>query len=244
MAIEIRLASLEANCRRVLRRTSREAEPQDPWSLRAGNEQNVRPAFLDVACGAAAGESAKPASLAKLTQHLFSGRGYIYEYFKGDSCVTNGKIFYMTEYLFNEERTSITHLPRPVNCRDQALGLAFLARAVGIEVGVCVAKTFNRHLYMKPGLLVGFSQETDNPFYRSTVERYCRNRLCGSEAHADEIERSYFTEHVYGLYDGRVYDACIGPRLGTDTEQTYLADCFEPGQDIHASSLGVNYVVE
>ena len=47
-----------------------------------------------------------------------------------------------------------------------------------------------------------------------------------------------------GTVDACVYDACIGPRLGTDTEQTYLADCFEPGQDIHASSLGVNYVVE
>ncbi|MGN0875660.1 MAG: hypothetical protein ACI4TC_00135 [Kiritimatiellia bacterium] len=215
-------------------------EPQDPWSLRAGNEQNVRPAFLDVACGAAAGESAKPAALAKLTQHLFSGRGYLYEYHTGGSrrWDEDGP-FDLSGYLF-DDTPSFFGNPREVNCFDQGCGLAFLARAIGIDVDVEQVSNSDERLYIKESLIVGLGSETDNPFYRSGAPRCCSHRLCGSELHAEGVSRSSFTKHVYVLYGGRVFDACMGPCLGTQTRQSYFADRFEPGQILDTSTLGVS----
>ena len=215
-------------------------EPQDPWSLRAGNEQNVRPAFLDVACGAAAGESAKPAALAKLTQHLFSGRGYLYEYHTGGSrrWDEDGP-FDLSGYLF-DDTPSFFGNPREVNCFDQGCGLAFLARAIGIDADVEQVSNSDERLYIKESLIVGLGSETDNPFYRSGAPRCCSHRLCGSELHAEGVSRSSFTKHVYVLYGGRVFDACMGPCLGTQTRQSYFADRFEPGQILDTSTLGVS----
>ena len=215
-------------------------EPQDPWSLRAGNEQNVRPAFLDVACGAAAGESAKPAALAKLTQHLFSGRGYLYEYHTGGSrrWDEDGP-FDLSGYLF-DDTPSFFGNPREVNCFDQGCELAFLARAIGIDADVEQVSNSDERLYIKESLIVGLGSETDNPFYRSGAPRCCSHRLCGSELHAEGVSRSSFTKHVYVLYGGRVFDACMGPCLGTQTRQSYFADRFEPGQILDTSTLGVS----
>ena len=46
-----------------------------------------------------------------------------------------------------------------------------------------------------------------------------RTQICS----ADETQRSFFQTHAFvGVYDGRIFDACVGPALGTLQINDYM----------------------
>lgn len=48
---------------------------------------------------------------------------------------------------------------------------------------------------------------------------------------------------MYVIYDGKVYDACVGPALGDMTEIEYLEDVIESGDYSSSINKGGRYYV-
>lgn len=187
-------------------------DPKSPWKPRhGGSSANVWSDVLDEACLAAEGELTKRGALSKITSHLFFGMGFVYDTVSGgSSCFhSNTKSFDVNEYL----EGLIT-----VNCYDQAYGILTLGGALGVDATVCFTSPFG---YINTTNLVGVGNPTNNPFMNDPES--CNEYICTSIAH----NRSSFSNHMYVLFDGVVFDACAGPELGTQSLMRYLMNVID-----------------
>ena len=137
-------------------------------------------------------------------------------------------IFELTRYMACEDGS--------VNCYDQAYGVATFAGLVGIKTQVVEAWPFG---YITTTNLVGVGR-CNNPVYESsdnhsywkeeidsmgnvTNKKYYTEILHVPVCAEDETQRSYFQAHAFvGVFDGRIFDACVGPGLGTLLINDYM----------------------
>lgn len=209
--------------------------PCMPWSDINGNVGAIWTDVLDVACVAAEGQSQKDAALSSITLYLFSQSGLVYDSYAGDTTMWNDWSFNLSKYL------KLLGDDDYVNCYDQASGVASLASSVGITAELILKTSFG---YIKPKAVVGVSELCNNPYFSDT-STYCSVANCNGHepCHAEGKIRSQFHNHMYVMFEGKIYDACVGPALGDKTESEYLEDVIESGDYSNGINKGGRYDV-
>ncbi len=132
--------------------------------------------------------------------------------------------------------SSVARKSRTVNCSDQSYGLATLGNLLGIHSTVVMPQPFG---YINTVNLVGVGP-CNNPGYESShTYQYWKEEIDGMGGvtnreynttiiHTpvcaeDETQRYYFLVHAYvWVFDGRIFDACVGPALGTLLINDYM----------------------
>jgi hypothetical protein len=200
--------------------------PEDPWDTTdTTNDDLYQPwvnalEFVTQTAGVK-GMADFPAAV-QLTTFLFSAHGLVYDSAGwGAAHYTSsplGGTFDLTGYV---AKTSGF-----VNCFDQAAALCAFAGVVGIAA--CY-KYLNPFGFIPTCNLVGCGS-TNNPFWLSTTPP--KAKIAG----ADDVQtlRDPFSCHAfiecYATHGGarwRIYDACVGPWLGTDE----FVDYYETAHD-------------
>jgi hypothetical protein len=192
-------------------------EPLSPWKKTPfGDDQNAWTNALEFALvtAGAAGSDSETNALAAITQHLFSGHGLVYDTAEGKSTYLTNSTFRLSAYMEKSGNSDTNRAGNIVNCYDQACAVSILGQLLGLDAEVIFLHPFG---YINPINLVGIGQ-CNNPFFSST------NAVVNTPmASPDDIRREYFSNHMYVLFDGTVFDACAGPSLGTQTHATYLS---------------------
>ena len=182
-------------------------EPAEPWTANGIDSQNPWADALELACTAANGMSVRASALAAVTLHLFNNMGFQYDVVNGSPHFFGRKknVFSFGNYISG----SFTK----VNCSDQAYGLATLGNLLGIYSTVVMTQPIG---YINTTNLVGVGL-CNNPLYLGS-ETTNHVAVCG----VDDVSRSRFTRHRYVFAEGFIFDACIGPALGMQTNIEYL----------------------
>jgi hypothetical protein len=165
------------------------------------------------------GASSKNKAIAKITSYLHGGTGLVYNVEGGGSpnyidkptgSILGGP-FKLKSYLSDPAEN-------PVNCYDQAGAIQTFAGAIGIQTQWIYSFPFGYIPGVSPdtGLqlpstdLIGVGL-TNNPFGTPLILNW------------NDIDRTFFVNHAFVMYNNQIYDACAGPHLGTEDLPTYLS---------------------
>jgi hypothetical protein len=103
-----------------------------------------------------------------------------------------------------------------VNCADMALATVTYATSVGCRM------TFHTHEpfgFINETYPIGLAARVNNPFFTGTGQRPwfgCQTYTnIGLVTRSDDLCRSLFGFHAYGVIDTQIFDATFGPHLGT-----------------------------
>ena len=96
-----------------------------------------------------------------------------------------------------------------VNCYDQAAALTCLGRLLGTNSEYCFLQPFG---YLNPINLVGFGI-CNNPFFAADPSKQLVDK---------DAPRSSFRNHAFVRLNGKIYDSCGGPEMGTNSLSNYL----------------------
>jgi hypothetical protein len=170
---------------------------------------------------AARGTSQIPEANSRMTQYVFSQKGFIYDIRLGKpGFVVNGggpvpKINltkFIMEAGFNRGG------PNVVNCHDLAGGLECYINLIGADSNYHFLRPFG---YLALTNLIGIIEAGEfipcnNPYFNSP-------RLPGPpEVDADDNRFTrIFANHAYVIDGGKVFDANVGPALGLQDEANY-----------------------
>jgi hypothetical protein len=105
-----------------------------------------------------------------------------------------------------------------VNCFDQAAAVQSLSGALGIKAGWDFLRPFG---FILKTNLVGIGN-CNSPFFTSTVP------VTPAVIAAKDKNRTFFDNHAFCELAGKIYDACAGPHLGTETDDQYLKASIDP----------------
>jgi hypothetical protein len=165
------------------------------WRMAAGSTKNPWTNALDFACGLANRQSDAHSVLSSITYNLFHNMGFKYNVNQsGMSRYYRNSIFDLSGYIGKQDGF--------VNCEDQAYAVAALANLLGIEAKVIEVRPFG---YINPVELIGQGL-CNNPGFNDENDRL---------RPLDDTSRSRFRTHMFAMYELRVYDACIGPAIGS-----------------------------
>ena len=205
------------------------ADPKPPWIPNGTNTKNLWTNALEFCDAFLEGKDEPLETMATITSNLFHRMGFKYDTVVSAShyWCTDGT-FELTRYMASEDNL--------VNCYDQAYGVATLAGLMGMRVLVFEAMPFG---YINTTNLVGVGM-CNNPAYEMTEElEYWKDEM-DDQGHLvakpktntvlrtiicseDETQRSFFQAHVFvGMGDGQIFDACVGPALGTTQINDYM----------------------
>jgi|GEM_PF-3407525 len=100
-----------------------------------------------------------------------------------------------------------------VNCYDCASSVHTMTNLLGGDSKYQVMQPFG---YINTKKVVG-NIETNNPFYANRDPEQKNNPLpvLGTNDSFEKHGRSFFGNHTFVLFRDKVYDACVGPHLGT-----------------------------
>jgi hypothetical protein len=219
------------------------ADPKPPWAPNGVGMKNLWTNALDFCNTFLEGKDDPQETMAAITSNLFYNMGFRYDttnsashYWGINGANTNG-IFEFTRYMAHDENL--------VNCYDQAYGVATIAGLIGIKRQLVSAGPFG---YINITNLVGVGQ-CNNPIYGKSEKivywkdvmddhgdlvptQITNNILRTQICYPDETQRSYFQTHVYvWVFDGRVFDACVGPALGTLLINDYMRSIIDHSTD-------------
>ena len=205
------------------------AIPKPPWKPNGIDVNNIWVSAMDFSNSFLEGKNVPQDAMSTITSHLFYDMGFRYD--TGNSMShywdASGK-FELSNYM-----AGIGNL---VNCHDQAYGVATFAGLVGIKAQVTESKPFgyintvnlvgvgpcNNPVYEMAEEIEYWKDELDNQGQLVTLPKtntVLRTQICS----ADETQRSFFQTHTFvGVYDGRIFDACVGPALGTLQINDYM----------------------
>ena len=205
------------------------ADPKAPWMPNGTSTKNLWTNALEFCNAFLEGKDEPLETMATITSNLFHHMGFRYDTVASASHYlrTDGT-FELTRYMASEDNL--------VNCYDQAYGVATLAGLVGMRVRVVEAMPFG---YINTTNLVGVGM-CNNPAYEMTEKlEYWKDEM-DDQGHLfaktetntvlraaicseDETQRSFFLAHVFvGMGDGQIFDACVGPALGTTHINDYM----------------------
>ena len=205
------------------------ADPKPPWMPNGTSTKNLWTNALEFCNAFLEGKDEPLETMATITSNLFHHMGFKYDTEKGAShyWYTEG-VFDFTKYM--------SHADNHVNCYDQAYGVATLAGLIGVNALIAELEPFG---YINTTNVVGVGL-CNNPCYESEEEiKYWKDvedengsiaaqEMSNTVLHTqvcseDETQRSYFRAHTFvWFHDGEVFDACIGPNLGSITINDYL----------------------
>ncbi len=193
-------------------------DPVEPWSSSIASNQCAWTNALEFACGWATGSTTKESVASNMTRTLFYGMGYTYDTINGKShyCaivpdVSDSKGWRISSFDLSGYIVSRSAL---VNCYDQAFGLSIMNALIGCHLKVYFTSPFG---YINSANLVGVGL-CNNPFYGDPRSLRCGMHICNS----DDVLRSRFGNHMYATWFESVFDACVGPHLGSMTQSDYL----------------------
>ena len=215
------------------------ADPKPPWAPNGVGMKNLWTNALDFCNTFLEGKDDPQETMAAITSNLFYNMGLRYDtvnsashYWGTVGSNTNG-IFELTRYMARDDNL--------VNCHDQAYGVTTFASLVGIRTQVVEARPFG---YINTANIVGVGP-CNNPGYESShVYQYWKEEIDGMGGVTnkeynttiihipicaeDETRRSYFRTHAFvGVFDGRIFDACVGPALGTQPINDYMRSAID-----------------
>ena len=193
--------------------------PKEPWEPN-GFVQVPWADALELACTVANGKSGKVQALAAVTSHLFQNMGFVYDADEAKSYYCQG--LNTGEIMFSLDGYLKKTTP-DVNCADQAYGLATLGNLMGIHSAVVMTQPIG---YINTIDIVGIGP-CNNPGYLGAATTN-HVAVCG----VDDASRSRLALHRYVIAEGVVFDACIGPALGTQTNIGYLESIVDTSTDV------------
>lgn len=156
----------------------------------------------------------QPAEVVKMiTQYCFSGHGLKYDTSFGAPGFGSGGYGGSME-LWNYIDPNKLKINKIVNCYDQAAGVQVLAGAMGIVVTWIFMQPFG---YIKQTTLVG-GTVCNNPFFTGAMNPALVAR--------DDPARTDFVNHAF-VELGKIFDACAGPHLGTESRAEYVANSID-----------------
>lgn len=204
--------------------------PFAPWKDALADTQCPWTIALDAVCEWAEGVVSEDAVMAVVTSNLFHNVGFRYDTASGAPSYWDGyeDNFDLSAYLRRERVT--------VNCYDQAYGVMILSNLLGANAFPIKTEPFG---FVNAIRLIGIEGLCNNPFFTGDFAAYRevavvaegeehyemrtyivpRNSLCED---ADYIGRSAFGNHMFVVGDGLIFDACVGPELGTRSLAGYL----------------------
>ena len=211
-------------------------EPLLPWKSNPyGDDQNAWTNALEFAIAktGANGKATETNALAAITQHLFSGHGLSYATEDGLPTYIHGFDFFLSGYIAKTGNPHNSRSPTMVNCVDQAVSLSSLGSLLGMPSQAVRMRPFG---YLNPVDLIGVGV-CNNPFFNDPV--YGRpSPMCGT----NDIGRSSFGMHAFVQMYNKIFDACAGPALGTQTLSDYFSsvvDVSTPDEESAATSGGI-----
>ena len=179
--------------------------PKAPWYEAA--DEHTMPwiiALRDVTnANCALAQTTLPDAGGKIAIYLFGWKGFTYNVpGEGTPSYYNFNPDDATVERYTQLQDYILVRDKIVCCYDQAAGVVCYMNLVGANATFQYKKPYG---LLNPGDIVGLGR-TNNPFGFPAV------------VPSDNFTRRGFTNHSYALYDGKVYDACGGPEVGTRSE--------------------------
>lgn len=191
---------------------------QNPWKLDCNSEQTPWSDALELLFSKNGANinntSSEEEALKLITAYFFEKHGAYYdthEYFLNQYCHAWENKFNLSKYLWqiSEEEK--------VSCHTQAGIVYIMSKLLGINPDVIY---FCKWGYINTTNLVGVGP-CNNPFYQPVT---CDNpkRPGVPVTDTNNIHRSLFGSHVLISYNDKIYDATLGPALGTQSLEEYL----------------------
>lgn len=147
---------------------------------------------------------------AKVTAHCHWSQGLKYDIDEGRSYYGSHPIsppnFGLSDYLVRSKPAA--------NCYDQAAAVQSLCGAVGVDVGWLFMDPYG---YIETTHLLGIAGKCNNPFWLDPSKPY--KPLMGR----DEKGRTSFGNHAFDTLDAKIFDACAGPHVGSESLAQYIA---------------------
>jgi hypothetical protein len=164
---------------------------------------------------AARGTSQIPEANSRMTQYVFSQKGWIYDTMRGaPGFVVNrrGPVPRINLTNFIVGLGTNAGGPKVVDCYDLAGGLECYINLIGADSNYHFLVPFG-YLALKDLIGIGVC---NNPFFNSPF-------LPGPQIVADTDNRGtrIFANHAYVIDGGKVFDANVGPALGLEDETNY-----------------------
>ena len=205
------------------------ADPKPPWMPNGTDTKNLWTNALEFCDAFLEGKDDPLDTMTAITSNLFYHMGFRYDTVTSASHYwSTNQIFELTRYMASEDGL--------VNCYDQAYGVATFAGLVGVKAQLAEEEPFgyinianligeglcNNPIYGKTEEIVYWKDEEDelgNIVTKQMTNTVLRTKICS----ADETQRSYFQSHIFvWVHDGEVFDACVGPSLGTMSINDYM----------------------
>jgi hypothetical protein len=167
----------------------------DPWVIALRDVTNPN---------AALAQTTLPDAGRKIAIYLFGWKTFTYDTVFGAPAyvsLVNPVPIELVDYIKMAHPT--------VNCYDQAAGVVAYFNLVGANAAF---KYKDPYGFINADPIVGIGT-CNNPFPNGAPLVVDPN----------DITRSKFGNHAYGVYGGKVFDACAGPEVGTRTEKQYWA---------------------
>ena len=215
------------------------SENLNPWHATAGHEQLPWVSALDLAMdadqGNAHGADSPEAALARLTDYFFHRHGGRYD-IHAESLNHYQDIvdqeFYLAKYLW-----AITD-EQKVTCYDQAGVVRVMGCLLGIDVEIVRVTTDKQLGFIQTAPLVGVGR-CNNPFYEWIgAAMFVLPEPVVGEDLVEADGRTLFGNHCFNRYNGKVFDACAGPQLGTRDTAAYLAGFIDISTPAEAAVTG------
>lgn len=192
------------------------AEPVAPWANNRGSIENAWETALSfIVSNACEGAESQQAAVAQITSFLFSGCGLVYDTYGAKNayanpCRTRHGSLFLSDFIARRSGSV-------VNCADQALLVSAFSKLVGVDARAMVMSPFG---YINESALL-LLPSCNNPLFSNP--KYDSRSVCP----VNSPTRSGFGRHMFVEANGKVFDACVGPHLGTETLSAYLSSTID-----------------
>lgn len=201
-----------------------EAGIQTPWK----QDDSVKEPWVSalefaVVTAGTSGKKTPPTAISQVTTYCHGSHGLTYENKSGAPAYMGGG---WTTAFFDATKYMTKGNGNKVNCHDQVLAVDTFAGLVGVPT---TWYYINKLGYSATTQIVG-GYNMNNPFNAGTftgtpfdVAAVVGTDALRVDADTDgDIDRSYFGNHGIADYSSKVYDACVGAHLGTETHAQYM----------------------
>jgi hypothetical protein len=186
--------------------------PKTPWNT-GSNKPWIKALDFAIDTCKANGTDTK-AALASITSYLHSSHGLTYDTNIGQAKFSSGTLnrtFKLSDYI-------IKSTGNVVNCYDQAGAVTTMGCLLGIDTKYLFMQPFG---YINRTTLVG-GHDCNNPFF--TNPTYSTEKIVTGLADSSGRPRSKFGNHAFAELTSKIFDACAGPKCGTENRAEYIGN--------------------
>ncbi|MBI1853391.1 MAG: hypothetical protein HYR85_23880 [Planctomycetes bacterium] len=190
--------------------------PQSPWYGSERQHPWVSALEFTIARAGTLQNNTIPIAASTITTFVHSGFGLKYDIATG-ACRYCWSGYGQVDFAFS---SFINRTSQIVNCVDCAAAISTMMNLVGGTSQYLFLQPFG---YIQRGNLIGRG-DCNNPFIVGGASRVIRQLCLGVNCVTDIVApfRTRFGNHAFTIMNGGIYDACVGPHLGTETPLQYL----------------------